>query len=111
MRDMDSSEGREGRGRGGSRGLNPNYFLPKPVKVGDEVEVTIDATASKGDGLAKKDGFVIFVKDARQGETVKVRITDVRARFAVGEIVGSASASSAPASAPESETVPEESPQ
>ncbi len=108
MRDMDSSEGRDGRGGRGSRGLNPNYFLPKPVKVGDEVEVTIDATASKGDGLAKKDGFVIFVKDAKQGETVKIRITDVRARFAVGEIAGSGSA---PASAPESEAVPEESPQ
>ncbi len=107
MRDMDSGEGRGDR-RGGGRGLNPNYFLPKPVKVGDEVEVTIDATASKGDGLAKKDGFVIFVKDAKQGETVKVRITDVRARFAVGEIVGSGSASSAPAaedsSAPSDDT-------
>ncbi len=92
-RDFGSGDG-EGRGdrRGGGRGLNPNYFLPKPVKVGDEVEVTIDATASKGDGLAKKDGFVIFVKDAKQGETVRVRITDVRARFAVGEIVGSGSA-------------------
>ena len=88
--DMGSGEGRGDR-RGGGRGLNPNYFLPKPVKVGDEMEVTIDATASKGDGLAKKDGFVIFVKDAKQGQTVKVRITDVRARFAVGEIVGSGS--------------------
>ena len=88
-RDFGSGSGGEGRGdrRGEARsGLNPNYFLPKPVKVGDEVEVTIDATASKGDGIAKKDGFVIFVKDAKQGETVRVRITDVRARFAVGEL-------------------------
>ncbi len=30
------SEGRDGFRRGG---MNPNYFLPKPVKVGDEVEV------------------------------------------------------------------------
>ena len=95
----------EGRGdrRGGGRGLNPNYFLPKPVKVGDEVEVTIDATASKGDGLAKKDGFVIFVKDAKQGETVKVRITDVRARFATGEIVGATSSGSAESAPSEEE--------
>ena len=107
-RDYGSGNGGEGRGdrRGGSggRGLNPNYFLPKPVKVGDEVEVTIDATASKGDGLAKKDGFVIFVKDAKQGETVRVRITDVRARFAVGELVGAAT--SKPAESP-SEDVPQ----
>ena len=68
------------------RGVKPNYFLPKPVKVGDVVSVTIEATASKGDGIAKKDGFVIFVKDAKQGQTVNVKITDVRARFAIGEI-------------------------
>ena len=96
-------EGRGGDRRGGGRCLNPNYFLPKPVKVGDEVEVTIDATASKGDGLAKKDGFVIFVKDAKQGETVKVRITDVRARFATGEIVGATSSGSAESAPSEEE--------
>ncbi len=77
-------------GRGGGRrgmSMNPNYFLPKPVKVGDEVEVKIEAVASKGDGIAKKDGFVIFIKGANEGDTVKVRITDVKARFAIGEII------------------------
>lgn len=67
--------------------MNPNYFLPKPVKVGDEVEVKVEAVASKGDGIAKKDGFVIFIKGAKEGDTVKVRITDVKARFAIGELV------------------------
>ncbi|MDE1797791.1 MAG: TRAM domain-containing protein [Candidatus Micrarchaeota archaeon] len=60
---------------------------PKPVKVGDEIEVTIEAVAAKGDGIAKKDGFVIFIKGAQQGQTCKIRITDVRQRFAVGELV------------------------
>lgn len=80
-----------GRGdrRGGRGGMNikPDYFLPKPVKVGDEVDVKIEALASKGDGIAKKDGFVIFVKGAKEGEQIKVRITDVKARFAIGEII------------------------
>ncbi len=87
-------EGRHGRGEGGHGGggrrgmnMNPNYFLPKPVKVGDEVEVKIEAVASKGDGIAKKDGFVIFIKGAKEGDTIKVRITDVKARFAIGEII------------------------
>ena len=71
------------------RGVNikSNYFLPKPVKIGDEVEVKVEAIASKGDGIAKKDGFVIFIKGAKEGDTVMVRITDVKARFAVGEII------------------------
>jgi predicted RNA-binding protein with TRAM domain len=103
MRDFGNEDDRGDRrgGRGGDRGgdrrggMKPNYFLPKPVKVGDEVDVTIEAQASKGDGIAKKDGFVIFVKDAKQGQSVKVRITDVRARFALGEMVGEASAAPA----------------
>lgn len=77
--------GGRGGGRGGGMNMKPDYFLPKPVKVGDEVEVTVEAVAAKGDGIAKKDGFVIFIKDAKQGETIKVRIVDVKARFAIGE--------------------------
>ncbi len=84
--------------------MKPNYFLPKPVKVGDEIDVTIEAQASKGDGIAKKDGFVIFVKDAKQGQSVKVRITDVRARFALGEMTGDAAPAEAEAA---SESMPE----
>ncbi len=82
---MDRNEGKYG-GRDERRpGIKPNYFLPKPVKVGDVVQVAIEAVASKGDGIAKKDGFVIFVKDAKQGEQMTVRITEVRARYAIGE--------------------------
>jgi predicted RNA-binding protein with TRAM domain len=80
-------ERREGGRREGGMGMNPNYFLPKPVKVGEEVEVTVEATASRGDGIAKKDGFVIFIKNAKEGEKIKVRITEVKARFAIGEII------------------------
>ena len=58
---------------------------PKPVKVGDELDVTIEAVAAKGDGIAKKDGFVIFVPGAAQGETCKIRITAVRSTSAVAE--------------------------
>ncbi len=87
--------------RGG--GMKPNYFLPKPVKVGDVVSVTIEAVGSKGDGIAKKDGFVIFIKDAKQGQTVSVKITDVRARSAIGEITGEAPAAEAAAAAPASD--------
>ena len=91
--------------------MKPNYFLPKPVKVGDEVDVTIEAQASKGDGIAKKDGFVIFVKDAKQGQSVRIRITDVRARFALGELIGEASAAPAASAAPEAEPAAEGSPE
>ncbi|MGC8628770.1 MAG: TRAM domain-containing protein [Candidatus Micrarchaeia archaeon] len=82
-------------GFGGERkGLNPNYFLPKPVKVGDVIDVTIEGTASHGDGLAKVNGFVVFVKGAKKGDKLTVKIVEVRTKFAIGEPVSGAAASS-----------------
>ncbi len=76
----------EGSRRYGGRGSSGGG-APKPVKEGDEVEVTVEAVASKGDGIAKKDGFVIFIKGAKEGDSVKVRISEVKERFAIGEII------------------------
>jgi len=74
-------------GFGRDRGNFGGNDMPKPVKEGEELDVTIEAVAAKGDGIAKKDGFVIFVPGAREGETVKVRITSVKPRCAVAERV------------------------
>ena len=57
----------------------------KPVEEGKEYDVTIDAQGAKGDGIAHIDGFVVFVPGVKVGETVKVRITALRNRFAIGE--------------------------
>ena len=82
--------GSYGRSYGGNSGRRSSYSgssEPKPVKSGDEIEVKIEAVASKGDGIAKKDGFVIFIKNAKEGEMVKARITEVKERFAIGEVI------------------------
>jgi predicted RNA-binding protein with TRAM domain len=68
-------------------GEKKGFDLPKPVKEGDVFEVTIESVGTKGDGIAKKDGFVIFVPNAKKGETVKVKITSLKRTFGVGEIV------------------------
>ena|GEM_PF-455502 len=59
--------------------------LPKPVKIGDELEVTIESVGAKGDGIAKKDGFVIFIAGVQKGESVKIKITELKTSFAIGE--------------------------
>lgn len=59
----------------------------KPVKVGEEHDVKIDAVGSRGDGIAKINNFVVFVPGGQANSTVKVRITSVRERFATAEIV------------------------
>lgn len=62
--------------------------MPKPVKVGDELNVSIEAVAARGDGIAKKDGFVIFVPGTAVGDKVRIRITAVKASCAIAEKVG-----------------------
>jgi 23S rRNA (uridine2552-2'-O)-methyltransferase len=68
-------------------GSTPKRFsgIPKPVAVGDVIELTIESQGTRGDGIAKKDNFVIFVKGANQGETCKVKIIEVKRTFANGE--------------------------
>jgi predicted RNA-binding protein with TRAM domain len=75
------SYGQRGWGRG--RGFGG----PKPVEEGKEYDVEVTEVSQKGDGIARIQGFVIFVKGGRVGEKVKVRITSIGARFAIAEKV------------------------
>jgi len=58
-----------------------------PVVEGKEYEVTIEDMGRGGDGIARVEGFVIFVPNTTKGETLTVRITAVKDRFAFGERV------------------------
>ncbi len=81
-----------GGGFGGGRGFGGGggNFDQKdaPVKVGEEVDVFIDAVGAKGDGIAKIEGFVIFVPNANKGDSVRIRITKVLANMAFAEVAG-----------------------
>ena len=49
-----------------------------PVVVGEVYRLTIEDVGRRGDGVAKKEGFVIFVTGANQrGTTVNAKITKV----------------------------------
>jgi predicted RNA-binding protein with TRAM domain len=50
--------------------------------------VTISEISRRGDGIAKVDGFVIFVAGAKQGWQGKIKVTQVANRFATGAVVG-----------------------
>jgi len=68
-----------------------------PVKEGDELEVRIEAVGEKGDGIAKVNGFVLFVPNTKEGETVKIRVTKVLKNVGFAEKIGE---SEAPAEVP-----------
>ncbi|WP_456481525.1 TRAM domain-containing protein [Methanopyrus sp.] len=59
----------------------------KPVDVGDVYEVKIEDTGKRGDGVARVNGFVIFVPEAEEGDRVLVKIVSVRDTYAIGRIV------------------------
>ena len=61
-----------------------------PVKVGDELDVKIEAVGEKGDGIAKKEGFVLFVPNAKEGQEVRIRVTRVLRNVGFAEVVGEA---------------------
>ena len=55
-----------------------------PVTVGAEYDAKIEDTAREGDGIARVEGFVIFVPEAKVGDKVKIQIDRVMRRFAIG---------------------------
>jgi predicted RNA-binding protein with TRAM domain len=71
---------------GGGNRFGGGSFGPKPVETGKEYDVQITETSRQGDGIAKVQGFVIFVKNAKVGQKVKINITNVGARFATADL-------------------------
>jgi len=62
-------------------------FPPKPVEVGKEYEVDVQETSRRGEGIARIQGLVTFIPNAKQGDHVKIRITRISRRFAEAELV------------------------
>jgi 23S rRNA (uridine2552-2'-O)-methyltransferase len=62
-----------------------------PVAEGDEVTVEIVDEGSEGDGIAKVEGYTLFVSGATTGETRDVRVTGVKPRFGFADPIDAAS--------------------
>ncbi|WP_049922239.1 23S rRNA (uridine(2552)-2'-O)-methyltransferase [Halopiger djelfimassiliensis] len=62
------------------------YFIGKgrltaPIRPGDELEVEIEDVGGEGDGIASVEGYRLFVPGTETGETVEVRVDDVKPNF------------------------------
>jgi predicted RNA-binding protein with TRAM domain len=57
-----------------------------PVRSGEKYDVKIENIASKGDGIARINGFVIFVPDTSVGDEVTITVNKVLEKFAFGEV-------------------------
>ena len=67
---------------------NFSVGFSKPVEEGKEYNVQITDTSRRGDGIAKVEGYIIFVPNTKPGDSVNVKVTSVRPRFAIAEVVG-----------------------
>jgi len=77
-RSRDRGFGRRGSGRS---------FPPKPVELGKEYDVEVQEISSRGEGIARIEGLVTFIPNAKPGDHVRIRITRISRRFAEAEIV------------------------
>jgi predicted RNA-binding protein with TRAM domain len=99
----------EGRPRFGNNNRDRQQFTP-PVSVDEELDVKIEAVGEKGDGVAKKNGFVLFVPGVKEGDYVRVKVTRVLKKVGFAEVVGSAKSPEPEAQRVE-EPVPKEEPE
>ena len=56
-------------------------------RTGDELELTIDRLAHGGAGVARLDGYVVFVRGAVPGDRVRARVTKSKRSFAEADAV------------------------
>jgi 23S rRNA (uracil1939-C5)-methyltransferase len=52
--------------------------VPAPVQRDQELELTIESLAFGGNGVARHDGFVLFVRRGLPGDRVRARVTKVK---------------------------------
>jgi predicted RNA-binding protein with TRAM domain len=71
-------EGRQGHGKG---------FKRYPIELGEELEVDIVELSPKTEGIARIQGFVIHVPDAKPGDHVKIKIIRLGEKTANAEII------------------------
>ena len=56
------------------------------MKRGDELELRIESYGAEGRGIARNDGFVVFVRGGVPGDTVRGRLTKVSRNFAEASV-------------------------
>ena len=64
-----------------------NMESTAPVEAGEVYSVTIEDIAKEGDGIARIQGFVIFVPGVEVGDEVSIKVTKVLRKFAFAEVV------------------------
>ncbi|MBB6647905.1 23S rRNA (uridine(2552)-2'-O)-methyltransferase [Halobellus ruber] len=63
------------------------HRITAPVAEGEEFDAVVDDVGSEGDGVVKVDGYALFVPGTETGESVRIRVTDVKPNFGFAEVI------------------------
>ena len=58
-----------------------------PVEEGETYDVTIQDVARQGDGIARIEGFVIFVPSTKVGDEVRIKIERLLPKYGFASLV------------------------
>ena len=58
-----------------------------PVEEGETYDVTIQDIARQGDGIARIEGFVVFVPSTEIGDEIQIKLEKVLPDFAFATVV------------------------
>jgi predicted RNA-binding protein with TRAM domain len=58
-----------------------------PVEEGGVYDVTIQDIARQGDGIARIEGFVVFVPGTKVGDEIRIKVERVLPKFAFASVV------------------------
>ena len=61
--------------------------VPTKPRTGDRLELEIDSLAQGGRGVARADGYVVFVSGALPGDRVRVQLTKAKRAYAEGKAI------------------------
>lgn len=75
----------EGNNRNYGNNRNDSYNNA-PVKVGETYDVTIEDIGRSGDGIAKVEGYILFVPDTKKGDEVKIKVTATKRNLGFAEL-------------------------
>lgn len=72
---------------GGHNSFDRMASREAPVEIGKQYDVKIEEIARQGDGIARIEGFVIFVPSTQINDELKIEIKAVKRTCAIGEAV------------------------
>jgi tRNA/tmRNA/rRNA uracil-C5-methylase (TrmA/RlmC/RlmD family) len=65
----------------------PHKFNPVPFAYHEELELSIESLTNEGSGVARVDGWVVFVRSALPGERVKARVFRNNKNFSEADLI------------------------